>query len=202
MSPEQALGEEIDFRSDIYSLAVVAYSLVCGALPFTGKTSELFEFHRTGSPAPPASVRKIPRDVSDAILAGLARNPADRPASAIRIHAAVSITRWTPNFSRCGDRKRSCCNISRPTLFCCLPIYTVILTMTGLLGRIQPETAAGCRFARGAGPAGGGDSLHFLRQPVLRAAAALMAMDEQPASGGSYRSASSGSWLERCRFWW
>src|SRR3984885_315885 len=93
MSPEQALGKEIDFRSDIYSLAVVAYSLVCGELPFTGKTSELFEFHQTGNPPPPASVRKIPRDVSDAILAGLARNPADRPASAIaftrRFHNAV-----------------------------------------------------------------------------------------------------------------
>jgi serine/threonine protein kinase len=42
---------------------------------------------------PPASIRKIPRDVSDAILAGLARNPADRPASAIafthRFHNAV-----------------------------------------------------------------------------------------------------------------
>ena len=58
MSPEQALGKEIDFRSDIYSLAVVAYSLVCGELPFTGKPSELFEFHQTGNPPPPASIRK------------------------------------------------------------------------------------------------------------------------------------------------
>ena len=89
MSPEQALGQEIDFRSDIYSLAVVAYSLVCGELPFTGRHSGLFEFHRTGSPPPPASIRKVPRDVSDAILAGLARDPADRPASAVGIHAAV-----------------------------------------------------------------------------------------------------------------
>jgi eukaryotic-like serine/threonine-protein kinase len=88
MSPEQALGEEIDFRSDIYSLAVVAYSLVCGELPFTGKHSELFEFHRTGSPPRPRA-SKIPRDVSDAILAGLARNPADRPASAVAIHTAI-----------------------------------------------------------------------------------------------------------------
>src|SRR5450755_2849787 len=93
MSPEQASGKEIDFRSDIYSLAVVAYSLVCGELPFTGKTNELFEYHQTGHPRPPASVDKILRDVSDAILAGLARNPADRPVSAIvftqRFHNAV-----------------------------------------------------------------------------------------------------------------
>src|SRR5208282_5982413 len=41
MSPEQAFGREIDFRSDIYSLAVVAYLLVCGQLPFSGKPGEL-----------------------------------------------------------------------------------------------------------------------------------------------------------------
>src|SRR5277367_3853667 len=93
MSPEQALGKEIDFRSDIYSLSVVAYLLVCGRLPFTGKSNELIEYHQSGHPPSPASIRPIPRDVSDAILAGLARNPADRPASAIaftrRFHNAV-----------------------------------------------------------------------------------------------------------------
>ena len=75
MSPEQALGKEIDFRSDIYSLAVVAYSLVCGELPFAGKPSELLEYHRRGNPPPPASIHKVPGDVSDAILAGLALPP-------------------------------------------------------------------------------------------------------------------------------
>jgi hypothetical protein len=93
MSPEQALGQETDYRSDIYSLAVVAYSLVCGQLPFTGKTSELVAFHRSGAPRPPVEFEKVPRDVSDAILAGLARDPADRPPSALaftrRLHNAV-----------------------------------------------------------------------------------------------------------------
>ena len=44
---------------------------------------------RAVHPPPPASIHKIPRDVSDAILAGLARNPADRPASAHRVYTAV-----------------------------------------------------------------------------------------------------------------
>ena len=42
---KQALGGGIDFRSDIYGLAVVAYYLVFGELTFTGTTSELIEFH-------------------------------------------------------------------------------------------------------------------------------------------------------------
>ena len=94
MSPEQAFGREIDFRSDIYSLAVVAYSLVCGRLPFTGKPDELLEYHERGNPPSPASVRKIPPDISDAILSGLARNPADRPESAVA---------FTRRFHNAGD---------------------------------------------------------------------------------------------------
>ncbi len=90
MSPEQALGKEIDFRSDIYSLAVVAYSLVCGQLPFTGKAGDLFDYHESGRPAAPASLDKIPKDVSDVILDGLARNPGGSSAIRSRLHAAFS----------------------------------------------------------------------------------------------------------------
>src|SRR5271168_4690810 len=70
MSPEQALGQEVDFRSDIYALAVLAYSLACGRLPFRGTPTELFEYHLNGTPEAPARVSKMPKDVSDAILAG------------------------------------------------------------------------------------------------------------------------------------
>jgi len=177
MSPEQALGQEIDFRSDIYSLAVVAYSLVCGALPFTGKTSELFEFHRTGSPPSPASISKVPRDVSDAILAGLARSPADRPASAIaftrRFHNAVDA-----EFLALRRSKAFLLQHLGAYAFLMIPIYSTILAIAGLMvafskrlvpiaiGRmvLVPMVAA---------------ILFVFSDNVLRAAAALMAMDEQ-----------------------
>ena len=51
MSPEQAFGKEIDFRSDIYALAVVAYSLTCGQLPFTGKSERTVRISRERQPS-------------------------------------------------------------------------------------------------------------------------------------------------------
>jgi len=177
MSPEQALGKEIDFRSDIYSLAVVAYSLVCGELPFTGKTSELFEFHQTGNPLPPVSIRKIPRDVSDAILAGLARNPADRPASAIeftrRFHNAVDAEFF-------ALRRSKAFLLQHLTAYALLllPIYTVILSLTALLvsfsKKLLPVAAARIVLVPLAAAI-----LFIFSDNLLRAAAALMAMDEQ-----------------------
>jgi serine/threonine protein kinase len=177
MSPEQALGKEIDFRSDIYSLAVVAYSLVCGELPFTGKTSELFEFHRTGSPPPPASIRKIPGDVSDAILAGLARDPADRPPSA---------TAFTRRFHNAVDAEFLALRRSKAFLLqhltayalLLLPIYTVILSIAGLLvafsRKLMPLTAVRIVLVPLVAAI-----LFVFSDNVLRAAAALIAMDEQ-----------------------
>jgi serine/threonine protein kinase len=177
MSPEQALGKEIDFRSDIYSLAVVAYSLVCGELPFTGKTSELFEFHRTGSPPPPASVRKIPRDVSDAILAGLARDPADRPASAIaftrRFHNAVDA-------EFLALRRSKAFLLQHLTAYALLlmPIYSTILAIAALLVSFSRKLlpVAGLRVVLVPLAAA---ILFAFGDNVLRAAAALIAMDEQ-----------------------
>jgi serine/threonine protein kinase len=177
MSPEQALGKEIDFRSDIYSLGVVAYSLVCGELPFTGKTSELFEFHRTGSPPPPASVRKIPRDVSDAILAGLARNPEDRPASAIaftrRFHNAVDA-----EFLALRRSKAFLLQHLTAYALLLLPIYTAILSIAALLvsfsRKLLPVAAGRIVLVPLAAAI-----LFIFSDNAMRAAAALMAMDEQ-----------------------
>src|SRR6202044_2446050 len=132
MSPEQALGKEINFRSDIYSLAVVAYSLVCGRLPFTGKSNDLVDYHQSGNPAAPASIHKIPPDVSDAILAGLARNPADRPASAIeftrRFHNAVDA-----EFLALRRSKAFLLQHLAAYALLLLPIYSTVLAIAGLL---------------------------------------------------------------------
>jgi hypothetical protein len=177
MSPEQALGQEIDFRSDIYSLAVVAYSLVCGELPFTGKSNELFDYHQSGYPRSPASIRKIPPDVSDAVLAGLARNPADRPGSAIE---------FTRRFRNAVDAEFLALRRSKAFLLqhlmanalLLIPIYTVLLAITGLIAGFSVKLLPIAVVRMVLVPLAAA-LLFIFADNLLRAAAALMAIDEQ-----------------------
>ena len=177
MSPEQALGKEIDFRSDIYSLAVVAYSLVCGQLPFTGRPGELIEFHRSGDPPAPSKLRKIPRDVSDAILAGLARDPAERPPSAIaftrRFHNAVDA-----EFLALRRSKAFLMQHLTAFFLIVIPLYMVVLTIAGVMvpvsRKVLPVAAIQVMVVPLAAAV-----LFVFADNLLRAAAALMAVDEQ-----------------------
>jgi serine/threonine protein kinase len=176
MSPEQASGEEIDFRSDIYSLAVVAYSLVCGELPVTRRSSESGN-RQTVGPRPPASVAKVPRDVSDAILAGLARNPADRPASAIaftrRFHNAVDA-----EFLALRRSKAFLLQHLIAYALLLVPLYATVLAIAALLvsfsHKLLPVAVARVVLVPLAAA-----TLFVFSDNLLRAAAALMALDEQ-----------------------
>lgn len=177
MSPEQALGKETDYRSDIYSLAVVAYSLVCGQLPFTGKTSELFAFHQTGNPPPPVDVHNIPRDVSDAILVGLAREPASQPQS------ALALARGFPNavdaeFLALRRSKAFLMQHLGAYFLLMVFLYPMLLTVMALLvwagKKVLPM--AGMRLVVVPIAAAG---LFVFFDNLLRATAALIALDEQ-----------------------
>jgi serine/threonine protein kinase len=84
MSPEQCLGKPVDYRADIYSLAVITYELVAGRRPFRGKTlAELLTQH---AQAPVPSPREVDAGMSEAlavvVMRGLEKNPNDRPPSA------------------------------------------------------------------------------------------------------------------------
>ena len=81
MSPEQASGAgEVDGRSDIYSLACVAYEMLAGEPPFTGPSPQaVIAKHFTETPARLESRRPgLARSIADAIARALSREPGDR----------------------------------------------------------------------------------------------------------------------------
>ncbi|MEO8623213.1 MAG: serine/threonine-protein kinase [bacterium] len=84
MSPEQALGGDIDARSDIYALGATAFYAFSGRLPFEGRTAtEILAKHVTEAPPPLASLGiAVPRKLALLVDRCLAKEPANRPASA------------------------------------------------------------------------------------------------------------------------
>ena len=93
MSPEQAAGEsELDGRSDIYSLACVLYEMWAGAPPFVGSSAQAVMAMRfTHRAAEVSSVRDaVPVWGSRAVAKALARDPAERYATAAHFAAALT----------------------------------------------------------------------------------------------------------------
>ncbi|MGZ8414499.1 MAG: protein kinase domain-containing protein, partial [Gemmatirosa sp.] len=102
MSPEQLLGGQVDARSDVYALAIIAYQCLTGGFPFDTTTPErvmtarLTEAPRTLAYAQPAM--GWPEEVQAVLDAGLARDVEGRPASAGTFARALSaaIEHWRP----------------------------------------------------------------------------------------------------------
>ena len=84
MSPEQAMGGEIDERSDLYSLGSMLYELVVGTPPFQGSHPvAIISQHINSQPAAPSEYRaECPPTMDALILSMLEKDPSDRPSSA------------------------------------------------------------------------------------------------------------------------
>jgi DNA-binding NtrC family response regulator len=108
MAPEIAVGEtEVDGRADLYAIACVAYWALTGHLVFAAKTPEQMLLHHARTvPVPPSQVSElaIPRAIDEIVMRCLAKNPDDRPASALDLAAdlgAVAFDRpWTQERAR------------------------------------------------------------------------------------------------------
>jgi len=91
MSPEQAMGQKVDRRSDIYSAGIVLYELVVGKAPFghlKGKEA-LAAVRRAEIAAPSEYVADIPPELERIIMGALARSPDQRYQSAREMQSAL-----------------------------------------------------------------------------------------------------------------
>lgn len=87
MSPEQARGETLDARSDLFSLGCVLYCLCAAREPFRGKSIlAILMALASETPTPPHEVNpQIPKALSDLVLSLLAKKPEGRPKSAAEV---------------------------------------------------------------------------------------------------------------------
>jgi serine/threonine-protein kinase len=84
LSPEQARGESVDARSDVYSMGCLLYELVTGAPPFSGDSPVAVAYqHVREDPRLPSSINPgVPAELDAILLKAMSKNPANRYQSA------------------------------------------------------------------------------------------------------------------------
>ncbi|HEU4411818.1 MAG TPA: protein kinase [Polyangiaceae bacterium] len=93
MAPEQALGQQVDHRADLYALGVMLYEMVTGSRPFEAADPvSLVAQHITVPPQPPSARNpqaEVPKPVEDLVLRLLQKDAQARPASAEEVIEAI-----------------------------------------------------------------------------------------------------------------
>ena len=97
MSPEQARGQGVDGRSDLYAVGVILYHLLAGRTPFDADTPVGIALqHLSDAPIPPSRYRRVHRGLEAVCLRALAKRPEDRFQTAREmrkaLHDALTVT--------------------------------------------------------------------------------------------------------------
>ncbi len=107
MAPEQAVGEAIDYRADLYAWGVMAYEMLTGAHPFADRTTaqQLVAAHvrRAAGTSRREETRRFPPPLADVVMRCLEKDPAQRPASASELLTALDSVS-TPSATRGSTR--------------------------------------------------------------------------------------------------
>lgn len=97
MAPEQLLGQEVDGRTDLYSVGVLLYECLIGTVPFEGKFGEvLLKISTTKLQTPIERNPDVPKALSDVVARALAKEPAERFENLRELARALADTIDTP----------------------------------------------------------------------------------------------------------
>lgn len=109
MSPEQAAGDEVDARTDVYTTGVLAFELLTGCLPLVEPTAiATLVAHQTRIPAAPSQRRPgLGPEVDRLVLRALAKRPADRFPSMQAMAAEVMRVRVLHGLAAAGLREQA-----------------------------------------------------------------------------------------------
>ncbi len=112
-SPEQCAGEEIDSRSDLYTMGVILYECLTGSLPFVSKTPQGYlAQHMVAPPRPISEIRpdlKIPTEVESLIMKALEKRREDRFQNGTEFaQAMIDVAHEIGIPITVVDRSRSC----------------------------------------------------------------------------------------------
>ncbi|HMR75937.1 MAG TPA: protein kinase, partial [Polyangiaceae bacterium] len=100
MAPEQARGDEVDIRCDVYAVGIVLYEMLTGTVPFQASSAvSVMTSHLMDAPDPPSSrapKANIPPAVEAVVLHALAKEPAKRYPTAGALSEALQRARQEP----------------------------------------------------------------------------------------------------------
>lgn len=179
MAPEQAKGEEVDARSDIYALGVLMYESLTGHAPFQDETAMKVLVAHIKDPVPPfarfAAPGEVPFEIEQVVMQCLEKDPGMRPASTVqlvdRLVAAVRRARESAAaMAQVGDQPTTQNEALTTTAMAAMVSRRA--SSTDVPAEAVEDAAAGTRQ----GSAISGETRPGAKTPLLVAGAALVAV--------------------------